>query len=426
MSLLLQTIKDNRAGRSAGVYSVCCAHALVIEAALEQAKDDNSIAVIEATANQVNQFGGYTGKKPDDFRKFVSEIARKVEFDLAAIVLGGDHLGPVCWANEPAEAALKKSEDLIAAYVRAGFKKIHLDCSMPCLDDAILLDDKIVAERAARLCGIAEKVAIESFGNSNILYIIGTEVPPPGGTNEEEPELTVTSPAHARRTMSLHHRAFIKAGLESAWPRVIGLVVQPGVEFSHTSVIQYDRKKAAALRELLPTIENIVFEAHSTDYQLPGNYLDLVDDHFAILKVGPQLTFALREALFALSHIEDVIVPEHKCSHMRAVCEKTMVEKPVYWQKFYPVPDAELSLYRQFSYSDRIRYYWPDPSLKEAAEKLFSNLSAHPIPLPLISQYLPDLYWSVADGSVTNAAEDLVKARIKQIIKSYSRACFNR
>jgi D-tagatose-1,6-bisphosphate aldolase subunit GatZ/KbaZ len=76
------------------------------------------------------------------------------------------------------------------------------------------------------------------------------------------------------------------------------------VEFDHTSVIDYQPSKAKELKALIPQVDHIVFEAHSTDYQQPQSYHQLVRDHFAVLKVGPQLTFALREALFALSYIE--------------------------------------------------------------------------------------------------------------------------
>mgnify|MGYP002140241092 CR=1 FL=1 len=81
-------------------------------------------------------------------------------------------------------------------------------------------------------------------------------------------------------------------------------VVQPGVEFDHHKVIDYDRAKAARLSRALDGQPHIVFEAHSTDYQTPKALKALVEDHFAILKVGPGVTFALREAFWALDAIE--------------------------------------------------------------------------------------------------------------------------
>ena len=84
---------------------------------------------------------------------------------------------------------------------------------------------------------------------------------------------------------------------------MIGLVTQPGVEFDHHKVIDYVPAKAVALSRSIESVAGMVFEAHSTDYQTPRALADLVRDHFAILKVGPGVTFALREVLWALSDI---------------------------------------------------------------------------------------------------------------------------
>lgn len=423
MQDLLQAIENNRRGKAQGIYSVCSAHPLVIEAAIEQAIADNTTVLIEATANQVNQFGGYTGMLPADFNKFVMGIASKLSFPLENVILGGDHLGPVCWTSEPPENAMEKARELIRQYVAAGFKKIHLDCSMSCAGDPTPLNDDIIAGRAADLCSVAEKTAISHFGKSDLIYIVGTEVPVPGGTNEAVLKVEVTKPKDALVTLQKHRAAFIDAGLGDVWPRVKGLVVQPGVEFSHTSVVQYNREDAKALTALISDVDHIVFEAHSTDYQKPENYSQLVEDHFAILKVGPQLTFALREALFALSYIEDNLIAEKDRSSLRDVCEDRMMAEPKHWAKYYQGNEAEQKFFRQFSYSDRIRYYWPDKAIVAAVDKMFANLKSTVIPLPLISQFLPEQYWGVVKGDLKNTPKDLVKARIRQVTNTYARAC---
>ena len=125
----------------------------VIEAAARHTlRHDAPFALIEATSNQVNQDGGYTGMTPAAFRDFVFGIADRIGLPRARIVLGGDHLGPNAWKSLPAEAAMAKAEVMIDAYVRAGFRKIHLDCSMSCSGDPVPLFDDTVATRAARLC----------------------------------------------------------------------------------------------------------------------------------------------------------------------------------------------------------------------------------------------------------------------------------
>lgn len=422
MNILQEIIQAHKSGKDTGVYAVCSAHPLVIEAALQQALNDNSILLIEATSNQVDQFGGYTGMTPADFRDFVVQKAQQYQFPLARLVLGGDHLGPNRWQTQPAEEAMCHAEDLIAAYVAAGFKKIHLDCSMSCAGDPTPLTDAIVAQRAARLAQIAEQTAKEIFGQSDLVYVIGTEVPVPGGAAEVEDELSVTSPQDARTTIEYHLQAFQHAGIADCWERVIALVVQPGVEFNHTGVIDYERDKAAQLSQVVNEYPHMIFEAHSTDYQTELAYKELVQDHFAILKVGPALTFAMREALFNLCAIEEELVVKSQTSNLRERLENCMRENPNHWEKYYHGNRQQQRFSRIYSFSDRIRYYWPDDAVNEAQNKLFDNLSGVDIPLPLLSQYLPEQFKRVREGAITANPQELIIDKIQQVLRSYSQA----
>ncbi len=423
MNTLQNLIKRNKTGGNNGIYSVCSAHPLVIEAALRQALNDDSLLLIEATSNQVDQFGGYTGMTPVDFRNFVLELAESVKFPTENLILGGDHLGPNRWQDLSSQEAMDKADDLIAAYVAAGFKKIHLDCSMSCLDDPTPLSDEVVAERAARLAKIAESTALKTFGSSDLVYVVGTEVPVPGGAAEELEELEVTSPEAAHKTISCHKEAFAKAGVSDCWSRVIGLVVQPGVEFDHTGVIDFCPEKAQQLSAVVNDYDHLAFEAHSTDYQTDKAYKALVEGHFAILKVGPQLTFAMREALFSLCDIEEQFVVKAHCSNLRDVVEQQMCDAPGYWEKYYHGTEAQQRFARTYSFSDRIRYYWPDQGIQTAQEKLFGNLSRTGIPLPLLSQYLPEQFKAVREGLLVSDPKSLVLDKIQQVLRSYAVAC---
>lgn len=420
---LIDIVAQHKQGKPTGIYAICSAHPLVLEAAILFAREQRTPLLIEATSNQVDQFGGYTGMTPADFFDFVSQMADRLGFPHEQLILGGDHLGPNRWQSEPSAPAMEKAEELIRSYVAAGFKKIHLDCSMSCADDPLPLTDEIVATRAARLAKIAEETCIELFGEADLVYIIGTEVPVPGGAHETLNELAVTTPEAAAATLRAHQHAFEAQGLSALWPRIIGLVVQPGVEFDHNNVIDYRPEKAVALSKMVESYETLVFEAHSTDYQTPQSLRQLVVDHFAILKVGPGLTFALREALFSLAGIEEELIPAKSCSSLRQVLEDVMLDRPEYWQSHYHGDSSTRRLARSYSYSDRIRYYWPDVHIDEAFAHLLRNLGDTPVPLPLISQYLPLQYAAVREGRLAAAPQALIIDHIQDVIRQYHAAC---
>ncbi|WP_321029352.1 tagatose-bisphosphate aldolase subunit KbaZ [Citrobacter freundii] len=423
MKHLTKMVEQHKRGKANGIYAVCSAHPIVLEAAIRYAHANHTPLLIEATSNQVDQFGGYTGMTPADFRSFVCRLADSLDFSQDMLILGGDHLGPNRWQNLPAEQAMANADDLIKSYVAAGFKKIHLDCSMSCANDPVPLTDEIVAERAARLAKVAEETCMAHFGESDLVYVIGTEVPVPGGAHETLTDLAVTTPDPARATLQAHYHAFEKHGLEGIWPRIIALVVQPGVEFDHTHIIDYQPQKAVALSKMVEDYDTLVFEAHSTDYQTPQSLRQLVIDHFAILKVGPALTFALREALFSLAAIEEELLPAKACSGLRHVLESVMLDRPEYWQSHYHGDGNARRLARGYSYSDRVRYYWPDSQIDEAFERLVRNLADDPIPLPLISQYLPLQYVKVREGDLSATPRELIINHIQDILQQYHCAC---
>jgi D-tagatose-1,6-bisphosphate aldolase subunit GatZ/KbaZ len=415
----LDTVEKHKSGETVGVYSVCSAHPLVIEASVLQVLGEDGYLLVEATSNQVDQFGGYTGMRPQDFRRLVLGLAERRGLPEDRVVLGGDHLGPNRWRGLPAEEAMGNAGDLVASYVVAGFTKIHLDCSMPCADDAGPLDDEVVAERAAALAGRAEQEA----SADDLVYVVGTEVPVPGGAQEALGKLAPTSADAARATLASHQEAFHARGLDGAWDRVVALVVQPGVEFDLERVIDYERSATEELRRVLDDRGRLVFEAHSTDYQTRANLAALVEDHWAVLKVGPALTFAMREALFALAAIEDELVAEGERSKLVSVVERRMQEEPGYWEGYYQDRPEVQRLLRRYSYSDRIRYYWSYPDVEEARKRLFSNLAVRGIPQTLLSQYLPRQYERVRQGRLDNEPDAVVFDRVRNTLEDYAVAC---
>jgi D-tagatose-1,6-bisphosphate aldolase subunit GatZ/KbaZ len=428
---LQEIIGRNRDGEKVGVYAVCSAHPSVITAAVQQAIEDESVLHVESTSSQVNQLGGYTGQTPSQFAEFVHSLAQQAGLPQQRVLLGGDHLGPYPWREQPSATAMSNACELVRACVLAGYNKIHLDASMACADDGESgPDERIIAQRAAILCRAAEN-AFEHFprGSSPLLYIIGTEVPAPGGESIAGNPPTVSPADQIPRALELFHAAFAEQGVTSAWERVIGLVVQPGVEFGENVIFDYDRGKASALSSALPQHPALVYEAHSTDYQKPVALAEMVDDRFAILKVGPQLTFAFREAVFALSEIERESLGRRegvRLSQVREALEAAMLRNPSYWRSYYRGSEDELRLARMYSYSDRCRYYWGDVAVQQELAQLRANLDASPPPLTLVSQYLPMQYEAIRSGRLEASAEDMIQEHVRAILRVYSAACGNK
>ena len=414
-----EIVAAQKRGEAKGITSVCSAHPYVLKTVMQtsEVSKTSEVLLLEATCNQVNQFGGYTGMTPMDFVAYVRGIAEENNYPFENIILGGDHLGPSVWQNEHSESAMAKSEALIRDYVQVGFTKIHLDCSMRLADDpAGSLNVEVVAERAAQLAKAAESALTPNpspTGRGGLRYIIGTEVPTPGGAMEREEGVSVTKVEDVEQTIQVTREAFLRAGLESAWNRVVGVVVQPGVEFGDDFVLAYQPEAARGLSKFIES-QPMIYEAHSTDYQTRDALKNLVRDHFAILKVGPALTFAFREAVFALAMMEDVLFAKDERSNIIQVLDDVMIKHPEHWRKYYHGTEAEQAFKRKYSLSDRARYYWVQPEVRNAFEQLMNNLGDKVLPYSLLSQFA---------GEINLNAAQVIEWKIKRVLEDYMSAC---
>ncbi len=207
---------------------------------------------------------------------------------------------------------------------------------------------------------------------------------------------------------------------------MIAVVVQPGVEYGDSSLFEYNPAEAQELSRCIERYPGLVYEAHSTDYQTATGLRQLVVDHFAVLKVGPALTFALREAVFALAMLEEEWLagkPGVEPSQVRAKLEQAMLANPVYWQPYYHGDAAYQRFARAYSFSDRSRYYWPVPAVQQALEQLIANLAADPPPFSLLSQYLPVQYEHIRAGQLANHPRALILDKITAVLADYAFAC---
>jgi D-tagatose-1,6-bisphosphate aldolase subunit GatZ/KbaZ len=401
--ILRDIIARNKAGECIAIPSVCSAHPEVISASLQLASRLNRPLVIEATSNQVNQFGGYTGMDAKAFVACIDDLKSKNGISPNLIELGGDHLGPQVWKSETAEMAMAKARELVSDYVRAGINKIHLDCSEGCAGEPLLIDNETAAERAASL---AVSCLDAASAPEELLFVIGTEVPPPGGARlDDNGHVIPTSPVSAAKTLIAHRNAFANKGIADLWPQVSGLVVQPGVEFGPDQIFNLPADVEPGLRDVISDYPGICLEAHSTDYQPPETFLNLAKMGFAFQKVGPALTFALRRALYALDEIVQKLTPSSVTLPM--VMEAAMRENPKHWRSYYS-EDEKFKWH--FSYADRIRYYWPLPIVQEAVENLISTFDE----LKVSEQILAESF----SLSVLDRSEGLAPSRGSAIVRS--------
>jgi len=417
--ILDEILTSQKHDEAKGIASICSAHPHVIKQTLRVFEPLRVCPLIEATCNQVNQFGGYTGMMPKDFVSYIRGIATENDFPFENIILGGDHLGPNVWQNESAESAMDKAKVLIRDYVQAGFVKIHLDCSMRLADDPLgALDSEVIAKRVTQLAKVAEGALTPSPSPKGreecaLRYVVGTEVPIPGGARENEEDVSVTKVEDTRETIELHRKAFYELGLQPAWERVIAVVVQPGVEFGDDFVLPYRPDVAQGLARFIET-QSMVYEVHSTDYQTRDALRNLVRDHFAILKVGPRLTFAFREAVFALAMIENELITKDLRSNIIQILDDVMVKYPEHWQKYYRGNEAEQAFKRKYSLSDRARYYWVQPEVQTAFRRLMKNLDGNVLPYSLLSQFV---------GETGLNAEQVIEWKINKVLNDYAAAC---
>ncbi len=427
MNYMKNIVALQKEGKAVGIYSACTGNLLVLEACMRYAKRTNTVVLIEATANQVDQYGGYTGMKPAGFMKAIEKLSEKTGLPMDRVILGGDHLGPLTFAQYDEEKAMAEARTLIHLYVLAGFTKIHVDTSMRVASDDpnVRLSDAVIARRGAELVQVAEDAYQELLKTRpdavHPVYIVGSEVPIPGGAQEESPSgIEVTKVEDFKNTVATFKKAFEAQGVGDAWQYVIGVVVQPGLEEKDSGCTPYDRAKAADLMRAIQEDPDLVFEGHSTDYQTKYKLRELVEDGVGILKVGPALTLALREGIFSLAFAEKEWLadrPEQQ-SHFMEVLDEAMRKDPKYYQKHYHGTEAEIAYKRKYSFSDRCRYYLPQKEVDEALTKLLDNFKDG-VPLALLSQFMPMQYTKVREGVLENDPKALIFDRVDNTISEY-------
>lgn len=401
--------------RERGIVSFCTSDETVICCALNAAKKRGCYILLEATSNQVNPDGGYTGKTSEEYRGWVECLAESVGFDRGYLILGGDHIGPLPWKKLPASEAMPKAEQLIRDCVHAGFKKIHIDTTVLLAGDIEPLSEEIIVKRWVQLYGAAMQAAIEMKRRnpeySIPAFIIGNEVPAAGGDVRLTIRPHITSAEALRSSIELYRKKLTESGYPDAFQHIVGVVADFGIDFGGDGCYPYQTGTAIPLARILSHNPGMVLEAHATDYQSESALREMWEDGIRIFKVGPELTYTKREALFRLSEIEAQLVSEAEQSHFPEVLEQAMRTNPAYWSEWYTGTREEQRYQRVHSKLNRDRYYMNEPMVLAAEQKLISNLKRTGIPTD----------W-LRPGEDADPMQQMM-ARIQDVIERYMGGC---
>ena len=317
-ALLLEVVAANRRGEGAGIYSVCSAASTVLEASMVQARRDGTMVLIESTCNQVNQFGGYTGMMPRDFAAFARRVALETHLPTERIILGGDHLGPYPWHDEPSEEAMAKARTLVAvtapATSRSTWTPAHAAPMIP------LGDPTSAPPRCARrVCRAAEEAWSElPPGSPRPVYVIGTEVPAPGGERRARLDKRNLNGAGAPE-LTPFPEAFAPPESAQRWSGSSPSSSSPALNSVTGHGCSRRPCEARALSRAFAVGPVSCFEAHSTRRitRAPEDSVRSEDQGFAILKVGPWLTLpcARRSSPWRQSSLS-CLLRDPACAHL--------------------------------------------------------------------------------------------------------------
>ena len=136
------------------------------------------------------------------------------------------------------------------------------------------------------------------------------------------------------------------------------------------------------------------------------------------MKVGPWLTVALREALYALDGMADSLAGKPPQGGLMSLMEAEMLAAPDLWRKHYSGSNEKLWLQRHFSLSDRIRYYWPAENPARAVADLLARLEHKVIPGPVLHQFFPNYGLNTQNVN----AHSILKNSVKDVLRVYDAA----
>ena len=353
-------MKINDLIKDKSLPSFCTANFDVIESIFYYCLINKFPCLIECTSNQVNQDGGYTSTTPKLFVKKINKLRKKIKLNQSQLFLGGDHLGPLPWKNNTNKTALKKSIKLINNFLNEKFDKIHIDTSIKCKNDQII-NNEIIFDRT---CKILNSPIIKKKIDNKFL-VIGTEVPLSG--SDDDKKVIITTIKKIKIEALKFQNLLVNLKLKK---KIFGLVIEPGMKYMNSSIKKPIFTKFLNKKKFSKA-NDFVFEAHSTDYQPKKILLNLVDNNFKFLKVGPELTYNYSRSLFFMNKIENKFF-KNPTSDIKKNILLSMKEKNKYWKEYYDKNNDILLLNSKL---DRSRYYLNTKNVENSIRILKNNVN---------------------------------------------------
>jgi len=423
-SWLMDIMEANRGGEGKGIYAVESQNSTVQEAYLRQALADGSPALFEICADMLDPHGQGGKMLPDDFIANVRRDAGKTGFPRDRLFFGVNDLSPSLWKGESIESALKKTRAFISDLVSLGFKKLGIHAAIPLKGDPAdqPLPQEVIVAREAALYKAAEGAAATLPEEEKPLYVIDAH---PGQVMAEDQE-NVVRKEDVEIAVDMFAKTAEAAGLPEMKERLLAVRIFSGVGHDGEKVIPFDSSLLEELGGCVYRTKPVVMEVLQTDFQ-PQTVLDeLAHNHFALMSVGPELTYTMREALFSLAMMENETMigkPGVYLSNFIIELDRSMQSAPQHWQKYYTGNGFEQLIARKYSLYDRSRFYWEDKEVRKTKKRLFENLIEYPIPLTVMRQFMPYQYERVAAGELENKPDELVMDAVRRALRRYSRAC---
>jgi D-tagatose-1,6-bisphosphate aldolase subunit GatZ/KbaZ len=417
-------MEANRRGERKGIYAVESQNPSVQEMYLQQALADGSPALFEICADLLDPHGQSGKMLPDDFIANVTQIMVKTGFPRDRLFFGVNDLSPSLWKDESIESALKKTCVFISDLVSFGFNKLGIHAAIPLKGDPAdqPLPQEVIITREVALYQAAEGAAAAMPEEEKPLYVI--DVHP--GRGKAEGQNTMLHKEDVEIAVDRFVQIAAAAGLPEMKERLLAVRIFLGAGYDSEKIIPFDSSLLKELGGCVYEDKPVVMEVLQTDFQMQTVLDQLVHNHFGFMRIGPELTFTMREALFSLAMMENETMigkPGVYLSNFIIELDRAMQSAPQHWQKYYTGNGFEQLIARKYSLYDRSRFYWEDKEVRKTKKRLYDNLIEYPVPLTVLRQFMPCQYERVAAGELENKPDALVMDAVRHALHRYSRAC---